>query len=269
MFLLGVLLFNYPLLALFNRAASAVRHPAALRLHLRARGHCSSGCWRSSSSARASATPGTGSERHAAELGDHPGRARLPRRAVRHRLLRRPPGGPGPLDHRQSVHLRAVARRLRDGVDVLRQRRARRDRRRRLPADLHRPDADDGAVVARDAQDHPHQQGQPHHVARRLHLVALRQERAARRARHDHRRDRGHSVHRPAAEGGRPTASRFSSSIRRSRCPRSASRCRSWPTRRSGWRCCWPPSRSCSARATSTLPSATRAWWPRSHSSRW
>ena len=34
LFLLGVLLFNYPLLALFNRAADVVRHSGALRLHL-------------------------------------------------------------------------------------------------------------------------------------------------------------------------------------------------------------------------------------------
>ena len=195
--------------------------------------------------------------------------ARVPRHPVRHRLLRRQAGGPGPLDHRQSVHLLAVARRLRDGVDVLRERRARCGRRRGIPADLHRPDADDGAVVARDAQDHPHQQDEPHHVARRFRLVALRQERAARRARHRHRGDRHHPLHRAAAEGRlaqlhdpRPVSGRGDARAPRSRC-----RCR--PTRRSGWRCCSRRSRSCSARATSTLPSGTRAWWRRSPSSRW
>ena len=40
-------------------------------------------------------------------------------------------------------------------------------------------------------------------------------------------------------------------------------------TPRSTSRCCWPPSRSCSARATSTRPSATRAWSRRSPSNRW
>ena len=40
LFLLGVLLFNYPLLALFNRAAEVVRHSGALRVHLLLRGRC-------------------------------------------------------------------------------------------------------------------------------------------------------------------------------------------------------------------------------------
>ncbi len=72
----------------------------------------------------------------------------------------------------------------------------------RLPSHLHRSDADDGAVVGGDAQDHQDQQGEPHHVAGRLRLVALRQERRPRRTRHDHRGDRGRAVHRAAAEGG-------------------------------------------------------------------
>ena len=130
----------------------------------------------------------------------------------------------------------AVARRLRDGVDVLRQRGPRRGRRRRLPADLHRPDADDGAVVARDAQDHAHQQGEPHHLARRLRLVALRQERAHRRARHDHRGDRRRPVHRAAAQGRLAQLHDPRSSTRMSRCRRCATPRRSAPTPRSGWR---------------------------------
>ena len=39
-------------------------------------------------------------------------------------------------------------------------------------------------------------------------------------------------------------------------------------TPRSGSRCCSRSSRSCSARATWTRPSGTKAWWPRSRSSR-
>ncbi len=169
LFLLGVLLFNYPLLALFNRAGDAFGIPV-LYVYIFVR----------------------------VGAADRPARARDRALALaRPPRPRRPPcsqswviipvalaylgvlfaiayygdkrADAGPLDHRQPVHLRAVARRLRDGVDVLRQRRARGRRRRRLPADLHRPDADDGAVVARDAQDHPHQQGEPHHLARRLH----------------------------------------------------------------------------------------------------
>ena len=42
LFLLGVLLFNYPLLALFNRTATLARHPRALRCTSSARGRCSS-----------------------------------------------------------------------------------------------------------------------------------------------------------------------------------------------------------------------------------
>ena len=45
-------------------------------------------------------------------------------------------------------------------------------------------------------------EAEPHHLARRLHRLALRQERAARRAGHDHRGDRHPSVHLAAAEGG-------------------------------------------------------------------
>ena len=63
-------------------------------------------------------------------------------------------------------------------------------------------DADDRAVVDGDAQDHPHQQGQPDHLARRLRRLALRQERAARRPGDRHRGRRHHSVHLAAVEGG-------------------------------------------------------------------
>ena len=87
-------------------------------------------------------------------------------------------------------------------MDLLRQRRPRGERRRRLPADLHRPDADDRAVVGGLAQDPAHLEAEPHHLARRLHRLALRQERAARRPRHRHRGDRHPSLHLAAAEGG-------------------------------------------------------------------
>ena len=40
------------------------------------------------------------------------------------------------------------------------------------------------------------------------------------------------------------------------------------PISRCSWRCCWPPSASCSAPATSTRPSTTRAWSRRSPSNR-
>ena len=164
----------------------------------------------------------------------------------------------GPLDHRQSVHLLAVARRLRDRVDVLRQRRPRGGRRRRLPADLHRPDADDGALVARVRKIIRISKAQPHHVARRLRLVALRQERAARRAGHGHRGGRRRAVHRAAAEGGRHSYTILVHYPEVVDAGAARRRCRSWPTPRSGWRSCSRRSRSCSARATSTPPSATK-----------
>ena len=196
-FLLGLLLFNYPIARAVQPRGRGVRHPAPLRLHLSGVGAADR---LARARHRAFAVGPTAKECHASELGDHSGFARVPGHAVRHCLLRRSPGGPGPLDHRQSVHLCAFARRLCDGLDVLRQRRSCRVRRRRLPADLHRTDDDDGAVVAGDAKDHPDQQGEPHHVAGRLRLVALRQERGAGRTRHRHRGDRRRALHRAAAE---------------------------------------------------------------------
>ena len=152
---------------------------------------------------------------------------RLRRAAVRHRLLRRQARRRGPHDHRQPVHLRAVARGVRDVVDVLRQRRARGHQRHRLSADLPRPDADGGAVVVRDAQDHPHQQGQPHHLARRLHRLALRQERAAGRPGDRHRGDRHPALHLAAAEGDIDQLTRSWCSIPEVVMPASAGRRRS------------------------------------------
>gem|GEM_PF-3960182 len=86
-------------------------------------------------------------------------------------------------------------------MDLLRQRRARRGQRGRLPADLPRADADGGAVVGGAAQDDPHQQGQPDHLDRRLHRRALRQEHGARRAGHGDRGGGRDPVHRAAAQG--------------------------------------------------------------------
>ena len=79
--------------------------------------------------------------------------------------------------------------------------------RRRLPAHLPRPDADRRALVVRAAEDHPHQQGVPHHVDRRLHRQPLRQERAPRRAGDGDRGARHRPLHLAAAEGDLRTAS--------------------------------------------------------------
>ena len=87
-------------------------------------------------------------------------------------------------------------------MDLLRQRRARRRERHRVPPDLPRPDAGRGGVLARTAQDRAHQPRQPDHLDRRFHRLALRQERGARRDRDGHRGRRDRAVHRAAAEGG-------------------------------------------------------------------
>ena len=78
----------------------------------------------------------------------------------------------------EPLHLQPVARGVRHRLDLLRQRRPRRAT-DRLPADLHRPDADDRAVVGGDAQDPAYQQGEPHHLARRLHRRATARARSS------------------------------------------------------------------------------------------
>ncbi len=178
----------------------AVRRAGALRLHLRRLG----GADRADGVVAESGqlAPSHARRRMLHGTDHHPHLVRLSRAAVRDRLLRRPARRRRPLGHRQPVHLQPVARGLRDRLDVLRQRRARGERRRRLPADLHRADADDRAVVGRDAQDPAHHQAEPHHLARRLHRLALRQERAARRPGHRDRGDRHPALHLAAAEGG-------------------------------------------------------------------
>ena len=96
----------------------------------------------------------------------------------------------------------------------------------------------------------------------------VRQEHPARWPRDGHRRGRDRAVHRAPAEGGlghvqhphRLPADQLADRHRsRRRCSR---------TRRSTSRCCSPPSRSCSAPAGSTRASATRAWSRPSRSSR-
>ena len=54
--------------------------------------------------------------------------------------------------------------------------------------------------LVRDPQDHPHQQGQPHHLDRRFRRLALRQELSARRPRHRYRGGRHPSLHLAAAQ---------------------------------------------------------------------
>ena len=168
---------------------------------------------------------------------------------------------PGALGHRQRHHLRPVLGRLLHRLDLLRQRRPRRDLRRLVPADLPRPDAGHAAGLDRGAQDGAHRPHLPHHLDRRLHRQPLRQEPAPRRAGHaDHRR-RHRPLHRAAAEG---RLRRLPGADRRAGAPASPPGGATAPST-SRWRS--PPSPSSSAPATSTSPSATRAWSPPSPSS--
>ena len=192
LFLLGLVAINFPLLAVAEAGTDAVRAAAAVRLPVRRLGRpdpaarpdrrgpalrCSrarSSCWsRAPTSARCS-----------------------------DRLHRRPPRRAGPQHHQQPLHLHAQHRGLLHRLDLLRQRRPRRRRRHRLPADLSRPDAHGLPVVVRAAQDAAHHQGLRHHLDRRLRRLALRQERAARRPGHDRRGVRHHALHLAPAEGG-------------------------------------------------------------------
>ena len=128
---------------------------------------------------------------------------RLPAAALRHRRLRRPAGGAGPLGDRQRLDLRAVAGRSTapPGPTSAASAARRRAGVWFLPIYL-------GPMLAmllawivvrkmiRIAQH------LPDHLDRRLHRQPLRQEPAARGARHaDHRR-RHRPLHRAAAEGG-------------------------------------------------------------------
>ena len=137
---------------------------------------------------------------NAHRLRHRPGVVRLRRTAVCDRLLRRQARGCRPQHHRQSVHLRAVARRLLHVMDFLRQRGTRRHQRHRFFTHLPGTDSDGGAVVVCDAENDPHQQGQPHHVNRRLRGVALRQKPVAGRPRDDYRGDRHRALHLAAVE---------------------------------------------------------------------
>ena len=137
-----------------------------------------------------------------AGVGRRDGLGRVPRAAVRDRLLRPPACRHGAQPDRQRHGLRAVARGLRHLVDVLRERRAGRRQRRRVPADLPWPHAHGRHVVADPAQGDPDQPAPPDHLARRLRVRPLRQEHPARWAGHSNRGGRDPALHRAAAEVG-------------------------------------------------------------------
>ena len=103
---------------------------------------------------------------------------------------------------RADDHLSAVAGDLLHVLDVLRLGRARLAHRLRLPHHLYRPDADDRPLLAADRAHRAARQGAEHHLDRRLHRGALRQEPGGRRDRRADRDHRHHSLHRAAAQSG-------------------------------------------------------------------
>ena len=122
----------------------------------------------------------------AARLGRNRRRVRLYRTAV----LCRQPGRPavaGPARPRRHADLPAVAGDLLHLLDLLRLGRLCHPHQRRLPRDLCRPGPDDRAVHAAAAPRDPARQVAEHHLDRRLHRRALRQEPGGRRHRGRHR----------------------------------------------------------------------------------
>ena len=137
----------------------------------------------------------------AARLGRDRRRVRLYRTAVRRRQLRRPPVAE-PAWPRRHADLSAVAGDLLHLVDLLRFGRFRHPHQFRFSRDLCRPDPDDRALhPAAPARD-PARQIAEHHLDRRLHRRALRQEPGGRRHGGCHRDRRIRALHRAPAQGG-------------------------------------------------------------------
>ncbi len=145
---------------------------------------------------------GTRTREHAARLGGHRLRARLPRTAVRGRELWRQDAALRPRRPLAPSDLSAVARDLLHVLDLLRLGRPRHPHRVRVSDDLSRPHSDDRPVLAAHHTDRPPRQGAEHHLDRRLHRRPLRQGADGGRGRRADRHRRHHSVHRAAAQGG-------------------------------------------------------------------
>ena len=118
-------------------------------------------------------------------------------------LVGRPPRRCRPQRDRQRLGLRAEHGRVLHRLDLLRQRRPRRQRRRLVPAHLPGAHAGHGAGLAGAAQDGAHRAHLAHHLDRRLHRQPLRQEPAAGRPRHAHRAGGRGALRGAAAQGRR------------------------------------------------------------------
>ena len=137
----------------------------------------------------------------AARLGRDRSRLRLHRVPVSGRQLRRPPLA-DPARPRQRADLSAVAGDLLHLLDVFRLGRIRHPHQHRFSRDLYRPDPDDRVLHAAAAPRDPAGEIAEHHLDRRFHRRALRQEPGRRRNRRPDRDHRLGSLHRAAAQGG-------------------------------------------------------------------
>ena len=101
-----------------------------------------------------------------------------------------------------AADLSAVAGDLLHVLDLLRLGRLGLAHRLRIPHHLYRPGADDRPVLAADRAHRAARQGAEHHLDRRLHRRALRQEPGGRGDRGADRHHRHDPLHRAAAQGG-------------------------------------------------------------------
>ena len=137
----------------------------------------------------------------AARLGRDRRRVRLYRPVVRRRQLWRPAVAE-PARPRRHADLSAVAGDLLHLVDLLRLGRLRHPHQLRFSRDLSRPDPDDRALHAAAPARDPARQVAEHHLDRRLHRGALRQEPGGRRHGGCDRDRRFRALHRAPAQGG-------------------------------------------------------------------
>ena len=138
---------------------------------------------------------------HGRRVGRRRRGARLRAPAVCHRQLWRPQGALHHVRQRPAADLCAVDLGLLHVLDILRLGRHRDPQRAGVPDDLYRADPGLRPRLSAAAADHTPGQERAHHLGRRLHRCALRQEPAGGRRRRDHRRRRHRPLYRAAAEG--------------------------------------------------------------------